>query len=208
MPITTTRMITNFIIGFPHNPEFDPEAGEWQQLQEPTFIAAYAFGSALSLLLGGLFYYIAAIELDFSLDKFFDEFDLWFMLVFIVLIALHERLHALLHPGWGISSHTQYGFVPDGLIFYAHYDASVTRNRCVAILVAPFIGLTIMPLLIATFWPPIASMAGFIAVLNAAFSALDLFNAGLVWRRIPSDAEISNQGWNSYWRLPRVCQEE
>lgn len=197
-------MIKNFIIGFPHNPGFDPEAGEWQQLKEPTLTVAYAIGSALSLLLGSSFYYIAAMNMDFSLDKVFDEFDLWLILASLALIVLHERLHALLHPGWGNSLHTHYGFVPDALTFYAHYDASVTRNRCIAILVAPFIGLTIIPLLMAILWPPMTLLAGFIAVLNATFSALDLFNAGFVWRRVPYGAEIRNQGWQSYWRLARV----
>ncbi|GAB1394878.1 hypothetical protein MASR1M60_30420 [Rhodocyclaceae bacterium] len=99
------------------------------------------------------------------------------------------------------STPTTYGVIPRSLTCYAHYDASVTRSRVVVILLTPFIGLTFIPLLIATIWPSIALIAVFIAVLNASFSALDLLNARLVLRRTPFGALIRNQGWQSYWRL-------
>jgi hypothetical protein len=190
-----------FVIGLPHNPTFDPERDGWQRLREPDANTAIFVGNIFGLIMGALAYLIAATWWGFSLDAFFDEFDLWFLPLVLVVIVIHEGLHGIMHPGCGLSSHTTYGVVPRSLICYAHYDASVARSRVVVILLAPFIGLTFIPLLIATIWPSVALIAVFIAVLNASFSALDLLNAKLILSRTPFGALIRNQGCQSYWRL-------
>lgn len=189
------------IVGLPHNPDFDPKNEGWQKLKEPGTKTAIAIGHLAGLLLGGLAYLIAVTWSDFSFEQSLWELDLWFLPLMATIIAFHERLHALAHPGWGISSCTHYGVIPKSLVFYAHYDASVTRNRFIAILVAPFIGLTVIPLLVATTWPPASQTAGFIAILNAVFSGLDLFNAALIHLRTPTGVVMRNQGWQSYWKF-------
>ncbi len=199
MNLAETR--AKLIVGVPHNPDFHPEYDGWKRLKEPGTKTAIVIGHLASVLLGSLVYLAASTWSGFSLDQFI--IDLWSIPAFIALIAVHERLHALFHPGWGSSPHTRYGVLPKALVFYAHYDAVVTRSRLMAILAAPFVGLTVIPLLIALLWPATAQAACAIAVLNALFSALDLFNTALVFFRVPAGAEIRNQGWQSYWRPAR-----
>lgn len=194
-------MATNFVIGLPHNPGFDPEREGWQKVREPGATTALILGNIFSVLLLGLAYFVAATWWEFSVEALFTEHALWLMPIFVGLIILHERLHAVFHPGWGRSPHTVYGFIPKGLAFFAHYDARVTRNRSIIILAAPFFGFTVVPLLVASIWPPLALLACYIAVINASFSSLDLFNTALILRDAPPGSEIRNQGWQSYWRL-------
>lgn len=191
------------IVGVPHNPDFHPENDGWERLKEPGTKAAIVIGHLASVLLGGLVYLAASTWGGFSLDQFVIDLDLWSIPAFIALIAVHERLHALFHPGWGNSPHTRYGVLPKALVFYAHYDAVVTRSRLMVSLTAPFVGLTVIPLFIALLWPATAQTACTIAVLNALFSALDLFNTAILLARVPAGAEIRNQGWQSYWRQAR-----
>lgn len=189
------------IVGFPHCPDFDPENEGWQRLKEPKLKAAVVIGHLAGLLLGGLTYFAVVAWSDFSFEQSFEELDLWLLPLMVAMITLHERLHALGHPGWGLMPSTRYGVIPKILLFYAHYDANVTRNRFIVILIVPFIGLTVVPLFLAIVWPPAAQLAGFIAILNAAFSGLDLFNAWITYWHAPAGAIMRNQGWQSYWRL-------
>ena len=194
-------MTTNFVIGLPHNLSFDPESEGWQQIKEPDATTTIVLGNIFSVLLFGLAYFVASTWWEYSFEALFMEYSLWFIPIFVGSIVLHERLHAVFHPGWGWSPYTLYGFIPNALLFFACYDASVTRSRYVAILVAPFIGLTVVPLLVAAIWPQLTLLACFIAVMNTAFSSLDLFYTALILRRTPPGSEIRNQGRQSYWRL-------
>lgn len=55
----------------------------------------------------------------------------------IVLIPVHELLHAVIHPGFGLFRRSILGFWPSKLLFYAHYDGILSRNRVLAILIMP-----------------------------------------------------------------------
>lgn len=164
-------------------------------------VALWFVGMPVSLFLGGLFYFAADSWVDFSADQLFDEFDYWIFAVMFVLAVTHERCHALLHPGWGLSPLTIYGCLPKGLALYAHYDGPTTRTRAIAIMIAPFIALSVMPLLVACFYQPVAVMASAIAILNAAFSGLDVANTIVMIWGVPVGALVQNKGWRSYWRI-------
>lgn len=73
-----------------------------------------------------------------------------------------------------------------------------------AILVAPFVVLTLVPLLAHAAGLLGRSVEGGLAAastLNAAMASLDLFGALLLYQQVPSSAEVRNKGWQTYWRV-------
>lgn len=71
------------------------------------------------------------------------------LLAFAVLLictwALHEAIHAVAHPGRGVSDSTVLGFSSKPLVFYATYLGEMTRNRYTVILLAPVVTLSLLP---------------------------------------------------------------
>jgi hypothetical protein len=108
--------------------------------------------------------------------------ELWtFLLSFAALTAFHELLHIAAHPAAGRSSQSIVGFWPSRVLFYAHYDGELTRNRFVAILLS-------------------SGWIAFISTFNAFLACVDVLGAGMVLFQIPATAVVRNQGWRTYWR--------
>ncbi len=62
-----------------------------------------------------------------------------FLLCLIGVLAVHELIHASVHPQFGFSSNTILGFWLSRMLLYAMYDGTLFRNRFITILIMPFI---------------------------------------------------------------------
>lgn len=72
------------------------------------------------------------------------------LVVLALLITVHEALHALAHPSFGLSRRSAIGFWPSRLLFYAHYEGCLSRDRLIFILLLPTLVLSFLPLLLAS----------------------------------------------------------
>lgn len=123
------------------------------------------------------------------------------ILVFIAIVLIHELIHAAFHPGAGSSSNSVLGFWPATLMFYAHYGGEISRNRFITILLTPFLFLSLAPIAacaITGHAPPIVAAT---SVLNAAFSAGDLFAVLLLLVQVPQASTTRNQGYKTFWKI-------
>jgi hypothetical protein len=187
----------------PSDPEFRPEVTGWRSIREPGPVAiqliALPVAGALLLLVGGL---LAVAAPDTALAG-----DLLVALVLLALVApLHEMGHALLTPRFGTTAHTLIGFWPAKLLFYACYDAPLSRGRHILVSVAPLLLLSALPvgLLALGAAREIAaetrSALAFLGFVNAAASAGDAVGVTLILAQVPSSAEVRFNGWRTYWR--------
>lgn len=71
------------------------------------------------------------------------------LIAFVPIVVVHELVHAAVHPKAGRSDRSILGFWPSRLLFYAHYDGELTRNRFIAILAMPTVVITLLPLVMA-----------------------------------------------------------
>src|SRR5438093_1474626 len=100
----------------PSHLDFTPEEQGWHPLTRPSGIPAIllsvvvAFALFLSVSLA--FYYFASVRLP-KPSSFF------LLTLFIPLVPIHELLHALVHPGLGMSSRTYVGFYLPRFAFYS-----------------------------------------------------------------------------------------
>jgi hypothetical protein len=117
------------------------------------------------------------------------------------LIALHEAIHALLHPRFGLTSDTIVGFWPQQVFFYAAYLGEMSRERFVCVILAPFVVLSVGPLLIAPFTEVPSGITVAISVMNAMLSCVDLVGVFYLIRGAPMKAIVRNKGWKTHWRM-------
>lgn len=115
------------------------------------------------------------------------------------VVFIHEFVHLAFHPQFGISNYSVVGLWPRHLLFYAQYMGVMSRNRYVAILLAPFILLSVAPLLFHFVIPVNAHVAIF-SFVNALFAAGDILGACILIVRVPSKANVVHSGWYTYWR--------
>lgn len=100
----------------------------------------------------------------------------------------------------GRSPHSILGFWPSRVLFYAHYDGEMTRNRFIAILLMPFVVISVVPLLVSAVAQVTSGWVAYISAFNALLACGDMLGAGMVVFQIPATAIVRNQGWRTYWR--------
>jgi hypothetical protein len=194
----------------PADEAFDPEGEGWTSLREPNPWQMQAMAIPLGLLMCGpalaALLFLTPVDLDSWLG--WEEpsrlhVHLAALLAgLILLIPAHEMVHALLHPGFGAGRGTIVGVWPARLLFYAHWEGPVTKERLQAILIGPLVVWTVGPILLAAIlglsWPAI----GLLALLNALVSCGDMLGFLLVAWQVPRGAVMRNKGYWTWWRLP------
>ena len=181
----------------PDNPDFDPIAEGWQRIREPGPVLVQIIGLPVGLLvcasLVGLLYLLW--------PGGSPTLSTWLTLVLLGgMIPAHELIHALTYPGGLSSSQTIIGLWPSRVVAYAHYEGETSRNRLLLVFITPFVGLSLLPIiLLATVGWPSFELA-LLAILNGAASAGDLMSLFIIGQQIPSRAVVRNKGWRTYWR--------
>jgi hypothetical protein len=196
----------------PDDPIFHPEAEGWSPIREPgpwmiQFIAMPVV-FVLAFFSFGLLYLVFPRELLSSqtlpASMLCAPAWIWMM---IFLIPVHEFLHAVCQPGWGFSSNSVIGFWPSKVLFYAHYEGAMPRNRFLLVLAMPYIVLGLVPIPVIAV-SQILGLTSFtvvaLAYLSLIGSVLACGDAVAFWviiSQIPSAATARNKGWKIYWKL-------
>jgi hypothetical protein len=182
----------------PETPDFVPEP-PWRAMKEPTpwlmQLLAVPVAVLSGVLIGALWFWLTPLK---ELSRA-PLFGLWFLSAFVWLIPVHEAVHALVHPGRGLSDRTCIGLWLSRGLFYAHCHGPMSRNRFIAILIAPFVVLSVLPLIgcaIVGITHPLPVTG---SIVNAFLACGDLLGVLLIVSQIPREATIQNQSWRTYW---------
>jgi hypothetical protein len=182
----------------PETQEFLPDSS-WRPLREPTPWAmqflALPLGIVACITVGVLWVFLTPL-MDISLDSLG-----MLLIAFIVIIPIHELIHAAVHPRSGFSAHSILGFWPSRLLFYAHYVGELSRGRFIAILLMPLLVISVAPLFACAIAGHSSALLAFTSTLNALFACGDMFGIGLLLFQVPSDATVRNQGWKTFWKI-------
>ncbi len=182
----------------PATPDFSPDES-WKPLREPTpwimqsIACPIGFGVAGAVAV--LWFTLTPLEFPTEVLSVTE-----FLLSFAALIVVHELIHAAVHPKAGRSPQSILGIWPSRLLFYAHYDGEITRNRFIAIFLMPLLVISLVPLLIAAVTQLTSGWAAYLSTLNALSACGDILGAGIVLSQVPATATVRNQGWRTYWR--------
>lgn len=192
--------------GIPVDPDFDPSPPVWSRLREPKagllVGLATAFAVVLALVFGGAWLAFLHARIPDSLTLSIDLAALaLFLGALATLIVVHESLHALALARAGEGS-IVIGVWPSHFVFYAHKFGEVGRARSLAVGLAPFALLSVVPFALAPLVHGIAGWLAALSVLNAAGSAGDLIGVALIVIGTPRGAVLRNQGYDTWWRPP------
>jgi hypothetical protein len=187
----------------PENKDFIPETEGWRNIREPSPIAVQFI--AIPVAIGLLFIWVGCLVLfqqeAFSSQRSRIEIDIGTLVLLLLLIPAHEFLHALAHPGWGLSSNTVIGLWLSKGMFYGHYEGEMSRNRFLLVFVTPYIILGMLPtILIATIPELMQSRLLWLSLFGSVLACGDLVGAGLIFFQIPRSAIVRNKGWKTYWK--------
>lgn len=123
----------------------------------------------------------------------------WMIGGMFAIFPIHELLHAVVHPKFGASRNTIIGAWPSRMLFYAHYDGVLSRNRFIAILAMPLLLISFAPLLAGILIGHASVTVAFLSSLNALAAGGDIFGIALLLFQVPRGAMVFNQGWRTYW---------
>ena len=156
----------------PENQDFNPEAEGWLNVHEPGPIAIQFIAFPVAIIL--LFIWAVCI---FSFQPYYlfsqvAKIDIGFLVIFILFFPLHEFLHALVHPNWGLSSNIIIGLWLSKGLFYAHYEGVMSRNRLLLDLVMPFILLGVLPTIMMVTIPELIPSLFWLSVLGSVYLVL------------------------------------
>jgi len=195
-----SRDYMRFHIGaIPEAPDFSPDA-PWRPLREPTpwvmQLVALPIAIAVALIVALLWSQMMLMrQIEAILSIPFILFS------FAGIVVIHELIHALVHPMAGRSPHSILGIWPSRVLFYAHYDGELRRNRFVGILLMPLVIISLVPLILAALkLIPASGSLAYISILNASVACGDVLGAGITLFQVPTDAIVRNQSWRTYWK--------
>lgn len=127
------------------------------------------------------------------------------VLILVFTIPLHELVHALSTPAWGLSDRTVIGIQRDkGLLLpYMYYDGEQPLRRMLLTGLAPVLVLTVLPLVFLSILPvsgPLRANLGFLAFFNVAVSGGDLVNFLWISTHLPAKVTVRHNGWGLLWK--------
>ncbi|MDZ4168722.1 MAG: DUF3267 domain-containing protein [Coriobacteriia bacterium] len=193
----------------PLDEAFDPGAEGWNRLQEPRpgvlMVSAIPLGMVLALPLAWLWSLILPVPAAFS-DGATFEFTISLLQIVGVLailvggILIHEMLHALPLAVAGHSENLVLGFWPRHFAPYVAYIGALPLKAQLLSGAMPLVALSVLPLVAALVVPSAAWWLALLSMVNVIGSGADLIMLLLLFRQVPRDAVIRNQGFSTWWR--------
>ena len=170
---------------------------DWHSIREPGPLG-YQFLAlpVAALLLSGLLACIWA----YGNVRFHHCSMLRALLLTIICVPFHELIHAVVHPQNGRSEDTILGIWPAKLLFYAHYEGEITRARFMAILAAPWLLLSLLPLVALCTFAPGEPILAELSVGNALVAGGDILGILFIWIQVPGSARVRNLQWRTFWK--------
>jgi hypothetical protein len=125
-------------------------------------------------------------------------------IVFVLCIAAHELLHALLHPDGGRSNATVLILNWRKLQFGAYFDGRIPRNRWIVMRLLPILVLTILPQIVFLLVYPRLTYAAetyliILILTNSLGSGGDLVAALIILRQVPPGGFLNFHRGRAYW---------
>jgi hypothetical protein len=177
---------------------FQLDEDEWSKLKEPAaWFAIWIIGVPTGIL---LFVTSSVVIVRWTYIST-DGISLAGIVgVFIATNLGLGLIHLIFHPGFGLSSKSLLGLVMPHLSMICQYEGSMSRERFLIMIIAPFVILTVFLLLLSVVVPLSSWIIGSVILFSALAEGADLYGFFLILLRILPGAVIRNVGWSTYWR--------
>jgi hypothetical protein len=194
----------------PVDQDFQPEAEGWTALKEPSPIMLNVIATPVGLAIGAILIAgWAIVQPQVQLDGSSGERQNGpFILVaavagLVALIVVHELLHAITYPRFGLTKDVLIGVWPSKLLCYAVSLGVVGRSRLLVVYVMPFFVLSVLPLVVCLLLrlnPTAVGMVAIVSVVNGMLAGGDITIVGIILWQVPANAVLKNKGWATWWK--------
>lgn len=182
------------------DPAFEPDKEGWTRLREPGPFKLQLMVIPPLVVVGlsfHLIYWLAGADVRPLANIRNAPIALAIM---VGTAPIHELLHLLCLPGFGLNDKAIVGFWPKMFSPYVYYDGVLSRNRYILICACPFVVLSIVPLLASFIKPDIPVIIVAVSYLNCLLCGMDMASIFLLLRQAPPDAEVKSNWTDGYWR--------
>lgn len=182
----------------PTDDTISEEEDSWRLVREPSTLTLGILAICVALIIA------ACISLAVSLaigPSHMASVSWPLVILFILLIIpIHELLHAVGFEDGLASNRIVFGFYPKLFACYAHYIGHIPRSRFILIAALPFLILTIIPLaMVAVFCLDYVHLTEAI-ISNGLASAGDILTIVFIFRETPPQSILTNSGMKTYWK--------
>ncbi len=140
----------------------------------------------------------------------------WWILfpVLLVSVVMHEFLHLLWHPGWGLSSQSLLLVWPRRFQLGVQYAGFMSRTRWLGMRLSPLVGLTVLPTLVllvvypyemSFFWQQFTVL---VILVNSLGAGGDLVASVIVAHQAPRCGQVGNWNGRACWRGEQAMGSE
>lgn len=116
----------------------------------------------------------------------------------LVIIPVHEPIHALFFPEGLNSNKIYFGFIVNGFAAFAAYIGAMKRNTLIRALLAPFLLISAAGFIYLLIWGS-NNLIEHIIFFNAVSACVDCLGVYLLLRQVPADAVVKNKKIRTYW---------
>ena len=200
---------------------FDPEAEGLHTINGPSGASSHLLASLIGLFLlvvpiAGLCLVLSTFAIpNPNADPNYRPPVAWgaAILGMLSFIPLHELLHLIWHPHFGMSEQSKLVIWPSKLLFGVYYEGCMSRTQWLLMRVAPLLFLSIFPaVFIAIFQYVAFSLASktyveVVMVLNTVGCGADLAAIFVVLSQVPRSAWMCFRGGKAYWQQAMPVSE-
>ena len=191
--------------GFPDNPDFEPEVeGGWAKLPEPPAEQLQLYAGVALVITLPLLILAWALVPGSENSRGLVIASVAAILLLLPLMAVHEGIHLLLHPGMGRSDQSVVGGSSKHGVLYAMYFGEMSRGRYATVLLGPFLVLTVLPWSVCLAIGQFVPWAAGVSMMNGMLACGDLMGTWLILRGSPRGARLRNRGYYTWWRTTPV----
>jgi hypothetical protein len=119
--------------------------------------------------------------------------------LFIAVIVVHEFIHALASPMFGMTRATAIGLWPQFAMPYATHTGPLRARRFLVVALAPLLVMSIAPPLLALATGAARPLWVMVSVVNAFLSGGDVMVFCVVVAQVPLSAWVRTKGWDDWW---------
>ena len=184
----------------PENEEFSPLETGWRRVKDPSPLLLHVLAVPTAVAIMVLTYLCcrAFVGLDeFRLDRINMNLVYW---TIAALIPIHEVVHAISTPSYGMSDKTVVGFWPRKILPYAIHTDALTRTQILWFVLMPLLVLTVLPATVMCLFRLDLPVLYYFILINAGCSAGDVVQVPVFLSQVPRHALVRNKGCESYWK--------
>lgn len=182
----------------------------WKLIKEPKSVGiATLLSLPFALLLGAVtlivtywlnpsIYEFLNIEHGFGFSFSINLFTLLYVFGVLVLMLLHEFLHAVFIPNFFKSNKTHWGI--NGVFGFVATTEKLKKDRFIIISLVPYLLLSVLLPFVLYAFGLLNSYTVFLCLINAMGSCVDFLIICLIGFQVPKDAYIISNGFETFYK--------